>query len=371
MPKVSIILPNYNHAEFLPARLKSLADQTFTDIELIILDDASTDCSLALLREYRDSQANVTLIEHSENIGKPFMQWQLGLQASKGEYIWIAESDDVADASFLSKLIPSLDNNPEVLLVACDSIAIDAQQNETGQYKLDNREVISSGEVLAGRQFIESNMCRLNSLPNVSAIVFRREALDSLDKQVLSLSYIGDWLFYLKVLCKGDIVYHTEALNYFRTHQATTRSEQTKDWQQLGREFKQIYRFMQDAKVSPGLNLVQILANIDYLDNLLENISNSDLMQSNKRLAIYGAGALGLYCADLLRHDYAVACFIDQKHAEFQGSKMAGTPVISLTQFQQDYPETPVLIASLAYYDEISQVLADVGLANSVLNVRS
>ncbi|MDR1783951.1 MAG: glycosyltransferase, partial [Dysgonamonadaceae bacterium] len=99
--KVSVILPNYNHARFLEQRIQSIVDQTFQEFELIILDDCSTDDSRGIIENYRDNPKVSQIIYNEQNSGSTFKQWIKGINAAKGEYIWLAESDDWAENDFL------------------------------------------------------------------------------------------------------------------------------------------------------------------------------------------------------------------------------------------------------------------------------
>ncbi len=173
MPLVSVILPNFNHADYLAMRLQSIAQQTVQDIEIILVDDASTDDSLAIMRSFRDQHANVTLIENEENSGKPFLQWQTGLKHARGDYVWIAESDDVASADFLATLLQPLTENPGCQMAVCASKTIDAQNRELAVLQLENYQDSPGTKLIDGNDFIKTNMRRFNSLPNVSAILFR------------------------------------------------------------------------------------------------------------------------------------------------------------------------------------------------------
>ena len=96
-PSVSVIIPNYNHARYLRERIDSVLNQRFQDYEIILLDDNSTDESPTIIQSYA-SAPHVTHIEINEqNSGSPFAQWDKGISLAAGEFIWIAESDDVAD----------------------------------------------------------------------------------------------------------------------------------------------------------------------------------------------------------------------------------------------------------------------------------
>ena len=99
---VSAIVPNFNHARFLEERLQSIANQSYKPSELIILDDASSDDSRAVIeRISRNLDIPVTTSFNDTPSGNVFKQWRKGLSLASGDLIWICESDDFSDgASF-------------------------------------------------------------------------------------------------------------------------------------------------------------------------------------------------------------------------------------------------------------------------------
>src|SRR6266567_649594 len=123
-PKVSVIVPSYNHCRYLSERIDSILGQTFGDFEVIVLDDASTDGSPAVLADYY-AKPRVRIVVNARNSGSAFPQWNRGIGMAKGDYIWIAESDDSADPRFLETLVPILDDDPTLGLVYCQSRLID------------------------------------------------------------------------------------------------------------------------------------------------------------------------------------------------------------------------------------------------------
>src|SRR5690606_15755367 len=124
MPKVSIIVPNYNHAPFLKDRLDSIFCQDFEDYEVILMDDCSTDGSREILESYKDHGKVTQLVLNEKNSGSTFRQWKKGIELAKGEYIWIAESDDVADSKLVEVLVERLDEDATVGLAYCQSWVI-------------------------------------------------------------------------------------------------------------------------------------------------------------------------------------------------------------------------------------------------------
>src|SRR5450759_685207 len=129
MPKVSVIVPNYNHAKYLFQRLDSIFNQTFQDFELILLDDCSTDNSFELLKGYSTHPKVSHFIVNKQNSGSTFKQWAKGIELGRGEFLWIAESDDVCEINFLEKVLLPFQKYDNAGLVYCQSWSI----NDTGQ----------------------------------------------------------------------------------------------------------------------------------------------------------------------------------------------------------------------------------------------
>src|SRR5262249_51524204 len=93
MPKVSVIIPSYNHGRFLARRFDSVLAQTYRDFEILFLDDASTDDSLQVFAKY-SGHPLIRAFNNDRNSGSTFKQWNRGVRDAHGEYIWLAESDD-------------------------------------------------------------------------------------------------------------------------------------------------------------------------------------------------------------------------------------------------------------------------------------
>ena len=125
IPKVTVIVPNYNYEHFLRQRIDSILQQTYTDFELILLDDCSTDGSVTILAEYALHPKVSAFVVNQKNTGSPFLQWEKGISMAKGEYIWIAESDDFADITLLEKCVAALESYPEAVLARTGSYLVD------------------------------------------------------------------------------------------------------------------------------------------------------------------------------------------------------------------------------------------------------
>ncbi|MFO1134705.1 MAG: glycosyltransferase [Rhodoblastus sp.] len=227
-PHVSVVVPNYNYEKFLSQRLDTIYRQTFQDFEVILLDDASIDNSIDLLREAAN-HASTRLHVNDRNSGSPFAQWLKGLGLARGGLIWIAEADDFSDPEFLQRAIPHFDDE-NIFVTYALSTPIDDNGKQLGDYRplyLDriNRGRWDRSYSATDQQEIESCLAIANTIPNASSVVFRKfEYDDDLKKMLLSMKLCGDWLFYVHALKGGKIQYLADPLNFHRRHEATVTS---------------------------------------------------------------------------------------------------------------------------------------------------
>ena len=227
-PLVSVIVPNYNHARFLPERLASIAEQTLTDLEIILLDDCSTDESMNLLRDFAASEPRARLLPNQANSGSTFKQWRKGFAEVRGKYIWIAESDDSAHPDFLKTLVARLEANKNATLSACCPRMTDLEGKDLGIPKDWFADI--GGErweknfSADGMEEIKNVLSKKNAILNASGVMFRNssELLNLVDD---SMRLCADWLFWVRLLTQGDFEYVARPLNYWRLDSSNARTK--------------------------------------------------------------------------------------------------------------------------------------------------
>lgn len=214
---VSVIIPNYNHSKYLAQRIDSILNQTYKDYELIILDDCSDDDSRKIIGEYLTFHPEIIISFNLKNSGSPFAQWNHGVSLAKGEYIWIAESDDSAEVTFLEKTTSILNGNPEAGMVFCDSKIIN-EKKRISYYSTNLRRsrLKSHSGILNKNSDIKYFFD--NPIINVSSVLFRKREYTEVGGADSSMTYCGDWSLYLKMLENSDIIHIKEPLNIFRLH---------------------------------------------------------------------------------------------------------------------------------------------------------
>lgn len=207
---VSVIVPNYNHASFLVERIESILTQTYQHFELLLLDDCSFDDSVVILNHYRDHPKVSQIIINETNSGSTFKQWAKGIELARGEWVWIAESDDWCEPTLLQTLIDGI--SPATCIAFCQSIAV--QDNEI-LYVNKSKYLNHSYQ---GYEYVREHMLKITTISNASQAIFRKSIYSNVDKIFTTYKFSGDWLFWMLAAQFGDIYVSGKFLNYFRKH---------------------------------------------------------------------------------------------------------------------------------------------------------
>ena len=120
---VSVVVASYNHAEFLVQRMESLIDQTYQDIEILVIDDCSTDNSVEVLRRY-ESHPKVNLVIREKNGGWVTVSNQ-GVDMSSGEFVIFANCDDDCAPRMIDRLVAAMKIHPTAGIAFCRSLLVD------------------------------------------------------------------------------------------------------------------------------------------------------------------------------------------------------------------------------------------------------
>ncbi len=250
-PALSVIVPNYNHARYLPKRLDSIFNQTFKDFEVIILDDASGDNSIDVIEKYSD-RADVRIVRNEKNSGSPFPQWLKGIDLAEADILWIAESDDACESQFLERLLPAF-QDPKVTLAYANSHIMDENGKVTGDYvsgeyltSLSKKKWKKSYEVSAAEE-INDGLGVKNTILNISAVLCRKPALSEQFRKTLDgMRIAGDWYFIVHAIKNGKVHFDQRRLNYHRRHSESVIDKVVsgKKIEDFFREFYTVQKFI-------------------------------------------------------------------------------------------------------------------------------
>jgi hypothetical protein len=195
---------------------------------LVLLDDASRDASRGVLQVIgRYCEPAPLLVFRRENSGSPFLQWREGVRRSRGEFVWVAESDDIAEPGLLASLAAAMRRDSGIVLAYAQSCRIDGDGRLLAPDYLGWTDDIDPARwrapyTVQGHVEIARALAVKNTIPNVSAVLFRRDALEAVLEDhidlIAGLEVAGDWATYLHLACLGRIHYQPQVANRHRYH---------------------------------------------------------------------------------------------------------------------------------------------------------
>ncbi len=224
MPKVSVVIPSYNHARFLEQAVGSVLGQSYGDLELIVIDDGSQDDSLERLAAFSDSRMRVIA---QENRGA-HAAINRGLAAAQGDYLAILNSDDVYAPNRLERMLPILEENPAIGLLSSYIEVIDRTGKtlgiKQGYTNLEPWPLPQVKESFRGGADNRAALLTENYLATTSNFLFQRSWYETVG-EFLPLRYTHDWDFALRIARVAAIEVVCEPLLQYRIHGNNTIHE--------------------------------------------------------------------------------------------------------------------------------------------------
>lgn len=222
---VSVIVASYNHANYLDRRMQSLLNQSYSNLEILVIDDCSPDNSVEVLRNYA-GDPRVKLITRQENGGWVAVSNQ-GVELANGEYVLFANCDDFCEPNMIERLVEGIEQTDDVGISFCKSILV-------------NEKDLIIGEDFAARETAFKSRCKTNTIlspvemsrfllhscviPNLSAALIKRDCFRKIGGFSLLYKANSDWDLFFRVARAYRFAFVSEPLNYFRQHESTIRS---------------------------------------------------------------------------------------------------------------------------------------------------
>ena len=264
--KISVIIPNYNYSKYIIERIDSILLQSVLINELIILDDASTDNSVEVIEDKIEKikidypKIKIKFIKNEINSGGcVFAQWQKGLKAATGDYIWIAEADDSSNNMFLENILKLFKQDKEVILAYSESMVIDEENNIKKDNCRDWCDIFNTGRwnndfINDGKDEIINYLSCNNTILNVSSVIFKNNInLYDIFEEAKKFKIAGDWFIYVKILEHGKIAFSKSPLNYFRKHKNSVSTLDIRD-----NEYIEVYKIQEYIRKKYNLDELQI-----------------------------------------------------------------------------------------------------------------
>lgn len=204
-PKISVIMSCFNAANFVSEAIGSILGQTFTDFELILIDDGSSDNTLDIIKRYELKDSRVVVIEKQNTGAADSRNW--GTLASKGEWIAILDADDIALPTRLEQQFAYTVKNPDVVILGSDFISIDKHGSTMKKYHYP-----ASDFQLKKRQ--QRNM----AFPPHSSFIYRAEVVKRIGGFNTRYVQSEDWDLWFRLEEQGRIACLNKPLVKIRKH---------------------------------------------------------------------------------------------------------------------------------------------------------
>ena len=231
MPQVTVLMPIYNGLPYLEASIRSILNQSYTDFEFLILDDASTDGSPEVVRSFGDPR--IRLVMNETNLGQT-ATLNRGLALARGQYVARQDQDDLSAPTRLAQQVALLEQDPEIVLVSAQTVAIDGNGKAVFAFDYPS-------------DHVRLHWLLLTECPIFhSSVMFRRDfVLECYGGYDPTFRYSQDYNLWSKIVWDGRIANLPEVLNHWRVHPAATSStlpEPTRELEGLRTSYSNIRR---------------------------------------------------------------------------------------------------------------------------------
>lgn len=213
--KVTIAIPTYNRSKLLKTSLESALAQDYSDFQVLVLDNASSDDTEAVVRSFSDSR--ITYVRNDANIGI-FGNWQRTIEINSSPYLSVLSDDDIVLPNFISESVLGLDNHPHAGLSAALAEFIDTDGVRLQVKGTEFSDNLPQG-LLGGLEFIHQIVDGRKWILRTSAVMFRASALRAVGGfDITHSKYLLDLNLYLRMATQFDFFFIAKELAQVRFH---------------------------------------------------------------------------------------------------------------------------------------------------------
>ena len=206
-PLVSVVIASYNRAQFVEDAIRSVQNQTLDDVEIIVVDDGSTDSTHNILNNFGESINVINQLNQGRSSAR-----NTGVNNSKGDYIAFLDSDDTWLYDKLDKQLDLLMKQPQVGLAHTFSDVVDESGNVIRKYT-DQRNKLYQRSMKSGYSY--ENLSE-NCIMFLSTVMVRRDCWESVGPMDINIPAFEDWDWYLRASRQFEISTLPEVLVHFR-----------------------------------------------------------------------------------------------------------------------------------------------------------
>lgn len=212
---ISIVVTSYNYQEYLKDTINSVISQTFKNWEMIVIDDASTDCSLEIIKEFVNNDNRIKLIENKENLGLK-KSMQKGVEAASGEWIAFLESDDMWREDYLEHKAAIIKEYPDLGLIFNDvELFGDERKIKLLKPTFERNRKFLNKQKFPKNMFKDLNI--QNRVVTFSSVMIKKTVLQDINWNV-PVDKLLDWWLYIQISYKNKFLYIPEKLTKWQIH---------------------------------------------------------------------------------------------------------------------------------------------------------
>lgn len=350
MPKVTIVLPTYNGSQYLRASIESVINQAYKDLELVIVDDCSTDETLKMADDYSERDGRIVVIHNRINKKLP-ASLNIGFEKARGEYFSWTSDDNIYEKNAIEKMVRYLDTHKNIPMVRADMLLID-----------ENSEVICESE-----QFDCHKMLTKNCVG--ACFMYRKSVAQSVGQYDETLFCVEDYDYWIRIMEQyGTIGNIKEFLYQYRWHHeslsSTKRDYVQSQLNEMRKKHLEFYIARMQSDEKNMLLLYFMLLDCGWKrENILNRLKKCPLIEADTPLdmqtpcVVYGAGCYGQKAFELLKDK--VIFFVDQNESLI-GTKKNGIEIKGLQSYLE-VKETCNIVIALStekIYDVLVQLNA-------------
>ena len=207
--KVSVCIPAYNNEEVIGATIKAILEQTYQNLELIVVDDASKDKTVEVVKKFAQKDSRVSLYQNEKNLGMTG-NWNRCVELAGSEYIKLICADDILLPQSLEIEMKELRSNKNIVMTINDSIMISESGRKRGVFQRYYKKGVFPGKEIARKSLIASNFFGMPC-----AVLFKKSTFEKVGGFDPQFKYILDFDLWIRLAGEGDVNVLEPKLNYF------------------------------------------------------------------------------------------------------------------------------------------------------------
>lgn len=216
MTTVSVVIPTYNRAETLPRAIESAVGQTLADIEILVVDDASTDDTASVVREWESADSQIEYLAHAKNRGGGVAR-NTGIEAAEGTYVAFLDSDDEWHPEKLERQVGCLEQRSDEWVAAYCGLCIRPPENLRWLRSIAPDRLTSDATNThygreGGEELIRDVLMRGGVFGGASTLLVERETVTAMDGFDEAFPRHQDYEFLIRLLKRGKLAYVDDVL---------------------------------------------------------------------------------------------------------------------------------------------------------------